>query len=302
LKKLFWREEVRRKDIDTLKLQLRSRLGGYIKDIPSVSVRTTLYRGVICDQRPGSIRRISYPPAEKVKQLGRLSRAGQSMFYASCGAPAVYYEIHAKVGDRVAVSTWELIEQAWIHNLGFHPAALKRIGGSLEGPRSRFANPIPNESVWNSKLRRQLSEAFTEEVLDGEEWKYKLPIAINELLFDKAEPLDTSHEDGPQFNQAIGTVYPALRMHGAADNVAICPQYVDRFLRLKFVSYVLVEAADTDRQSYTVVSLAQSDEFDGDEIIWRPGIEDEKSCRGHIAFENGRWILRDGLGSIFGVR
>jgi hypothetical protein len=90
-------------------------------------------------------------------------------------------------------------------------------------------------------------------------------------------------------------------MKGAADNVAILPEFVDRFLRLKFISYILVEAADAQRQSYSVSSLAQSDEFNGNEIIWRPGIADERHRRGHILYENGQWILRDGLDEIYDI-
>lgn len=299
--KLFWRDDIRRKDIDTLKRQLRSKLGGYVKDISHVTTERRLFRGVICGAQPRYIERISYPPAALITKLGRLNRDHQSMFYASCGGPAVYYEIHAKAGDRVAVSTWELIQPVYMHNLGFHPKTLKQIGGPMDGSRQRFANPIPNETVSNAKLRHQLSEAFTEDVPDGQEWKYKLPIAINEVLFDGAGPLPINLPEGPKFDQAVGTVYPAMNMKGAADNVAMWPEYVDRFLRLKFVSYVLVEAAEAERQSYSVSSLAQSDEFDGNEIIWRPGITDKRLRRGHISYENRQWVLRDGLGEIYDI-
>jgi hypothetical protein len=299
--KLFWRDEIREKDIDTLKRQLRSKLGGFTKDIGHATTANRFYRGVVCDPRPNNIDRISYPPADKITKLGRLNRTQQSMFYASRGAPAIYYEIHAKAGDRVVVSTWDLIEPVYMHNLGFHPKSLKQIGAPSGGPRMRFANPIPNESKFNANLRQKLSDAFTEDVPEGYEWRYKLSIAINELLFDDAGPLPTRFPDGPRFDKVIGTVYPAMRMRGAADNVAIWPEFVDRFLRLNFVSYVLVEGADAERLSYTVSSLAQSDEFRGNEIIWRPGITDERLRRGHISFENGQWLLRDGLNAIYDI-
>lgn len=299
--KLFWRDEIERKDIDTLKRQLRSKLGGYVKDIGYVTTVTRLYRGVICNEEPLDIARISYPPPALINKLGRLNREQQSIFYATCGAPAVYPEIHAKTGDRIAVSTWKYTDPVYMHNLGFHPSSLKRLGVGIDGPRRRFANPIPNETSSNEKLRRQLSEAFTEDVPGGEEWRYKFPIAINELLFDGAEPLPVTYPDGPRFERVVGTVYPAMRMRGVADNVAIRPEYVDRFLRLEFVQYVLVEAADTERGSFSVSSLAQSNEFHDGQIIWRPGISDERARRGHVSFERGAWILRDGLGDIFDI-
>jgi hypothetical protein len=188
-----------------------------------------------------------------------------------------------------------------MHNLGFHKATLKRIGGPLAGGRQRFANPIPNETKFNEKLRRQLSEAFAEDVPKGEEFRYKLSIAINELLFDDAEPLRNDLPDGPRSDRAAGTVYPAMQMRGAADNVAILPYFVDRYLRLKSVSYGLVEAADPERYSYTVSSLAMSEGLDGKNIIWGPGLTDARARRGHIAFENGMWVQRDGLNEIYDI-
>jgi hypothetical protein len=188
-----------------------------------------------------------------------------------------------------------------MHNFGFHPETLKHIGGPIDGSRQRFANPIPNETASNARLRHQLSEAFTEDVPEGKEWRYKLPIAINEVLFDGAGPLPINAPDGPKFGRVVGTVYPAMRMKGASDNVAMWPEFVDRFLRLKFVSYVLVEAEDAGRQSFSVSSVAQSDEFNGNQIIWRPGITDERQRRGHISYEKGQWVLRDGLGEIYDI-
>jgi hypothetical protein len=299
--KLFWRDEIKRKDIDTLKRQLRRRLDDYTKDIGYITTENLLFRGVICAERPSIIDRISYPPAEKITRLGRLNRISQSMFYASKAAPAIFYEIHAKPGDRIALSTWELKDALWMHNLGFHTDSLKRMGAPVDGSRKRFANPIPNETEFNARLRRQLSEAFTEDVLDGEEYRYKLTIAINELLFDGAGPLPNDLPKGPRCDRVAGTVYPAMQMRGIADNVAIWPEFVDRFLRLKFVSYVLVEAADPERQSYTVSSLEMSDVFLDKEIIWRRGLTDERQRRGNIAFENGLWIQRDGLNQIYDI-
>jgi hypothetical protein len=297
----IWAEEIRRKSLDTLKRQLRGRIGGYVKDVQFAKAENSFFRGVAWNERPKTVKGLSYPPAEKITELGRLNREHQPMFYASCGAPAVYYEIHVKAGDRVALSRWDLIEPAWMHNLGFHPEALKRIGGILWGGRERFANPIRNESKFNERLRRRLSRYFTEDVPDDEAWRYKLPIAINELLFDGAAPCPIDHPGGPRFERAIGTVYPAMGMRGAADNVAIWPEYADRFLRLVNANYVLVEAVDSARLSYTILSLAQATEFRDGEIMWRPGIEGERHKRGTVAYENGRWVLRDGLGEIYAV-
>jgi hypothetical protein len=39
--------------------------------------------------------------------------------------------------------------------------------------RPRWNNPIPNEIKHNARLRQQISLAFTEDVRDGQEYRYK---------------------------------------------------------------------------------------------------------------------------------
>jgi hypothetical protein len=302
MRKLFWREQIQERDIDTLKRQLREKLGGYMVMLSYITTENLLFRGVVCGDQPKTIDRISYPPPNKVTKLGRLNRIGQPMFYSSRGAPAVFYELQAKAGQRIALSTWELIEPLWMHNLGFHGDSLRRIGARIVGPRLRLTDPIPNETKTNAALRRQLSEAFTEKVDDGQEYRYKLSIAINELLFGDAEPLATNIPDGPRCDRAVGTVYPAMQMRGAADNVGIWPEFVDRYMRLKFVVYVLVEATDATKSSYTVSGIAESGEFSGKEIIWKDASTDPRLRRGHIALENGLWVQRDGLNQVYNIR
>lgn len=298
--KLFTREQLKSRDIDTLKRQLRDKIGDYGLSIKDLSTDNLLYRGVVCEERPNTIDRISYPPPEKVTKLGRLNRVGISMFYCSRGAAPVFYEIHAKPGDRIALSEWEIIEPLWMHHLGYHEQALHRIGAPMIGSRLQLITPIPNETRNNEKLRRKLSLAITENIRDGEEYKYKLSIAINELLFDGADPLPDDKPNGPRTNRAAGTVYPAMQMRGAADNIALWPEFVDRCLRVKLVRYILVEAADEEQSSYTLLTLAISNDLKEREIVWQDRINvEEKARRTYITFEDGNWVQRDGYHRIY---
>lgn len=81
--KLFTRDELQRKDIDTLKRHLRWKLGGYGVAINSITTDNALFRGVKCDERPTTVSRISYPPPHCVTKNGRLNRVGTSVFYCS---------------------------------------------------------------------------------------------------------------------------------------------------------------------------------------------------------------------------
>ncbi len=252
--KLFFDEQLRRRDITTPKRWLRVRLGGYIVAIKWIRTDNLLYRRVKCSDRPTRVARVSYPPADKVTNYGRVNRDGQSVFYASRGAPAVVYELRAKQGDLIALSEWEVREPLWMHNVGYHQDALARIGVTDVSRRLPLVHSIPNESKENAKLRHELSLAFTAEVPEGYEYRYKQSIAIKEVLLDDAEPFKPQ-PNGPNHALAAGIVYPALQMRGAADNVAIWPEFVDSCLRLKSVRYIKVEAADAATYSYSFSTL-----------------------------------------------
>jgi hypothetical protein len=239
---IFTDDQLRRRDIDTLKQWLRRKLGGYAVAITDIRRDNLLYRGVPWPDRPTRIDHVSYPPAEIVK-LGRANRAGSPMFYASAAGPAVFYELRAKAGDRIALAEWHVTEPLWMHHLGFYRDAFQRMGGGDEVRDPRVMEPIPDESRANAKLRRELGLAFTYDVPEGKEYRYKGSVAIHERLFDGAGPLPTAL-NGPRHDRAAGTVYPALQMRGAADNVVLWPQFVDSSLRVNSIRYVRVEAVD----------------------------------------------------------
>jgi hypothetical protein len=71
---------------------------------------------------------------------------------------------------------------------------------------------------------------------EGLEYRYKDTIAINELLFDRASPIRPNSVGPavPKMGGVAGTVYPSVQMRGLADNVAIMPEFVDRYLKIKF--------------------------------------------------------------------
>ena len=171
------------------------------------------------------------------------------MFYCTLGVPPVLYELRAKVGDRIAVSEWELKEPLWFHSLGYHDDALTRIGAPTIVHRPELMNPIPNESSFNHNLRRRFALAMAESVSEANEYRYKLTIAINELLFDRAEPLPIL-PGGPEYDRAAGTAYPSLQMRGRADNVALLPEFVESSLRIKSATYLEVVAVDEKLMIY----------------------------------------------------
>lgn len=290
-------DQVRKNDIDTLKRWLRQKLGGYTVAIKNITTDNILYRGVPWPDRPHRVTELSYPPVAFAR-LNRANRAGQPMFYGSRGAPPVFYESRAGAGDRIALSGWNITQPIWMHNLGFHQDALRKLGGPNVPLRTPFVDPIPNETRENEKMRRAMSRAFTEVIEPDREYRYKRTVAITELLFDKAEPIPQK-PDGPSIPRAGGIVYPAMQMRGAADNVALWPDFVDRCMAVTLALYVLVEQADPQSSSYTLLTLAKADAFPDGNINWREPDGPEWKRRSHVTFENGQWVSRDGSGQVY---
>jgi hypothetical protein len=120
--------QIRDKDIDTVKRFVRYKIGGYGVSMNDIPTGQTLYRGVFCADRPITVDRISYPPVERVTKLGRLNRPGTPKFYCSVAPASVFYELRAQKRDLIALSRWEVAEPLWMHHVGCHQDAPRRMG------------------------------------------------------------------------------------------------------------------------------------------------------------------------------
>ncbi len=300
---LFSDSQLQRLTIEALKNQLSTTLGGMVRAVKHINATTKVYRGVPWDHRPDLIAQLSYAPLDKVRQLGRLNRPGQSVFYGSVAPPGVFYELKAYEGSRIAFSEWEVTEPLWMHNLGYHADALTRLGAAPNNARLPLTEPIPNETQRNKRLRKKVALAFTVDVSAGFEYRYKQSVALTEFWCEHDQKLPV-YPDGPQTDEIAGVVYPSLQMRGDADNVMFWPKFVHSSLALRHVQYVLVEKADHARLAFTFLSLALADAFAGGPataIKWRDDLPPEDARRCHIALENGKWVQRDGWGNVYGV-
>ena len=298
---MFSEDDVKKHDIDTIKKWLRDSVGRSVVPIKYITTGTILCRGVSCqDGRPVRIQRISYPPSDRAT-LQRASRIGQPRFYCSVASPAPFYELHAKQGDLVGLSFWEVMEPLWLHNLGFHPSTLREIGAqecSIVG-REQLIKAIPDESEANNKIRGEFSRIFAQYVPDEKSYLYKQSIAINEFL----DEFEICFPDGPGMpvkKEIAGTAYPSLQMRGDADNVVLLPKFVHSSLRLNSVQYVKVEEANDARSAYRFLTIGISESFsDGQNINWFETLGSETDRQCSIAIEDGHWVTRRGDGSIF---
>jgi hypothetical protein len=90
-----------------------------------------------------------------------------------------------------------------------------------------------------------------------------------------------------------------MKLRGSADNVAMFPDFVDTSLRIRSVRYVLVEAADEARSSYSFLTVAISRTFSAADIVWQDTLPPERHRRSHIALEGRHWVLRDGTNRVY---
>jgi hypothetical protein len=278
-------EQIRRMEIDAIKLFIRRRIGGYHVAIKDLTTDNLLYRGVPWAERPMKIAQLWHPPAG-ISGMGRANRPGASMFYCSRGAPPVFYEMRAKVGDRIALSEWAVAQPFLFHFLGFDNELMQAIGAPL---RSQLQSLIPNETNRNIRIRRALSMPFTESVPPGEEYRYKQTIAIHELLFDGAS------------RPVAGMAYPSMGMRGVADNLVVWPAFVPKILRPKSVRYVLIESVDPQSFAYSFVTLGLAKSFSDEDIAWMADVPNDARTRSRIALEGHSWVLRDGSGRVYDI-
>ncbi len=297
---LFTDGQLRHQSIEALKAQLKQKLGGMVRVVKDINAGNLVYRGVAWGERPDKISQLSYPPVDRVRQLGRLNRPGQSMFYGSCASPGVFYELRAKEGDCIAWSEWQVMEPLWMHNLGYHAEALNRMGAHATPQRLPLTDPIPDETARSRRLRRKVALAFTEDVQPGREHRYKQSVALGEFWSEHDEDL-AQFADGPRQAQVAGFVYPAMQMRGDADNVAFTPTFVHSSLALRQAQFVRVEKVDPERSAFTFLTLALANQFaDGTNIQWREDLPPEDDRRCHIALENRVWVQRDGYAREYG--
>ena len=107
---------------------------------PIVPAEKLIFRAVKVTQRPVSERRVSYPPPEAVRTLGRCNRAGEVMFYGALNQfVSCIQELSWQPGDLFAISAWLTTAPMLFNHLGFSTETLAKLNASRELPY--FSNP-----------------------------------------------------------------------------------------------------------------------------------------------------------------
>ncbi|MGA2535410.1 MAG: hypothetical protein ABSF53_05305 [Terracidiphilus sp.] len=221
---------------DELRERVKQIHEGLSIQAPIVPADKLIFRAVKVTQRPVSKPRISYPPPQAVRTLGRCNRAGEVMFYGAFNQfVSCIQELSWQPGDLFAVSAWLTTAQMAFNHLGYSAETLTRFRALRELPF--FSNPETG-SDRNWLIRQWQARVFAQRVPGGEEHLYRLPIALKEAaLWAIGQPNPKGLE------RFSGIIYPSIATSALADNVAILPSEVDAKMALLEVNFLTVDSA-----------------------------------------------------------
>ena len=275
-------EEIRRLDlevvdIDIIKEKLKPLFVGYTLRALIYEPGLKLYRGRVCNEKPNNIKDITYPHAKLITKYQRVNRPGQSVFYCCAGRRVPFFECFVKTGDKFILSQWKTISRLLVNNIGY-------LNDNIMGLQPKSLGELKEANIL---IRNFIDEEFTKNVNKGEEYLYKITIALAEKHF-----LDDI------FN---GLLYPSIAIKGRSDNLALKPHYVDKNLMIERVEFIQIISVKGFEYKIKVLDLATSFGKDGS-IEWKghPGkwYLKKKGDELILAVENGRWVARDKEGKI----
>jgi len=275
-------EEIRRLnlefvDIDIIKEKLKPLFVGYTLRAPIYEPGLKLYRGRICNEKLNNIKDITYPPAKLITKYQRVNRPGQSVFYCCADRRVPFSECFAKTGDKFVLSRWKTVSRLLVNNIGY-------LNNNIMGLQSKSLDELKEANIL---IRNFIDEEFTKNVNEGEEYLYKITIALAE-----------KHFSDDIFN---GLLYPSIAIKAHSDNLALKPHYVDKNLMIERVEFIQIISVKGFEYKIKVLDLATSFGKDGS-IEWKghPGkwYLKKKDDELILSVENGRWVAKDKEGKI----
>jgi hypothetical protein len=121
-------------------------------------------------------------------------------------------------------------------------------------------------------------------VRSGQEYKYKLSIAMAELFLEA---------------DVDALLYPSIQMRANADNLAILPRYADKHLKFRRATFGVVDGIIDGGYVYRIVDTAESVGSDG-RFAWTGTVPSwaRQPPVARLAYEDGRWMRYDKDGGV----
>lgn len=175
-----------------------------------------------------------YPPANIVKRLGRLNNVGTSIFYCGNNKHTIIEEMRPRIGEQFIFIECVLKDSKqlpMVVELGIreameeyhtqYKALPERWFKTLEAERGTTPSEI------DQLIREFIAKEFRQRVSPEENYRYKMPVAIAELLLYPPE--------------VDGIFYPSMELTSSAQNLALKPNSADRLYKLNHCELVTVK-------------------------------------------------------------
>jgi len=278
--------DLRTVSIRQLEEYLKPLFSGYKLNAPRLEKGLRLYRGRICD-KPRDVRGISYPPPETITKYGRLNDIGEPIFYAATARGVAFFELGTKAGDTMALSLWESTHEALLNHVGFTDECSRALNSSRDlAEIYDFVRDTKHFGDLNNFVHSYLASKFAIRVQTGEEYKYKLTVAIGRKLLM-----------GSLIN---GLLYPTIAMSANADNTALKTTFFHSSVKFVSVEFVRVTEQTGTRYRFNILDSATRLDEKGN-ILWSGRrlrwVLRNKGEEVVMKSEGGAWVAYDADGN-----
>jgi hypothetical protein len=314
--KLLRRLNLRHVQIDALKTALAPILHRYIHPSPRVQAGECIFRAVLWSAKPTHKNQLTYPPAHKVN-FGRCNRPGEPIFYGSVGSSAAIQELTPAHLARLVLTMWHVTKPIMVASIGYSESSFARLG-SVRWPHVWWHHQRPDDpdppaanTRENMLIDRFLADEFTKRIIKGDEWRYKLSIAIAETYLKALPAGDISTGEigdiigeGQSITgvQVDGLVYPSIATGSNSDNVVLHCSVADT-LEFVWAQYLEISRPTGRIDEFTPKGLDYADRLSpSGEIEWigsfpnvlAPGTDFRLDANGK------ELVLKDSLNQVIG--
>lgn len=189
-----------------------SLLDSILKGVNWSIIRGTLakpmYRVTRWDTPPKTVRNLSYPPPEFVKEYGRANHPNKSMLYLAAHPYSPIQEVGLELNEPFVLSTWKAVDKLRIIDLGGNRKGYKNSGTQAQDISTR-------------RILEYFSQAFCNN--DSDHSYYMLTSTISHLL------LDGDKNSGSPYDAIL---YPSAQSNVLRENMVVKPIAADRVFKL----------------------------------------------------------------------
>jgi len=205
---------------------------------------------------------------KKDQKLNRCNDLGEKMFYVSTETDTVICELQLEKGDIFTIADFfpktsnlnAIVQAIGINELSKSQEKCKKL---FQDYYSKLKIDAPNEYDKNILIDNFLSEQFQIIVNQHEDWKYKLTIAISQILLSNP---DTD-----------GLLYPSISSNTKGANLILKPKIVDEKLIIGRAG--MFQVVDKTKEEGITVRLilvpSENTSKEFDKIIWRTPKDEE---------------------------